>query len=74
MKTCIEEYALSRDQLNSKTFRLNHSSRPDYAPHNKREWIAAMKAVHRKHGNVYAGFPQKHYPTLYAEAIWLKRW
>ena len=30
-----------------------------------------MKAVHRKHGNVYAGFPQKHYPNLYAEAMWL---
>ena len=29
-----------------------------------------MKTVY-KHGNVYAGFLQKHYPTLYVEGIWL---
>jgi hypothetical protein len=55
VKTYIEEYGLSPDQLCSKTFRINHSSRPGYRAHNKREWMAAMKAVYKKHGNVYAG-------------------
>jgi hypothetical protein len=30
-----------------------------------------MKAVYKQHGNVYAGFLQKHYPNLYLEGIWL---
>jgi hypothetical protein len=66
-----QEYRLGPDQLCSKTFRVNHSSRSDYYPHNRREWIAAMKAVYKKRGNVYAGFLQKHYPNLYLEGIWL---
>ena len=33
--------------------------------------MAAMKTVCKKHGNVYAGFLQKHYPNLYVEGIWL---
>ena len=30
-----------------------------------------MKAVYRKHGNVYPGFLQKHYRNLYDEGLWL---
>jgi hypothetical protein len=30
-----------------------------------------MKAVYKQHGNVYAGFLQKHYPNLYVEGMWL---
>ena len=70
-KSYSEEYRLSPDQLCSKTFRVNHSSRSDYCPHNRREWIAAMKTVYKQHGNVYAGFLQKHYPQLYLEGLWL---
>jgi hypothetical protein len=70
-ETYIEEYRLSPDQLCSKTFRVNHSSRSDFCAHSRREWIAAMKAVYRKHGNVYPGFLQKHHPNLYLEGIWL---
>ena len=55
-ETYIEEYGLSPDQLCSKSFRVNHSSRSDYRAHSRREWIAAIKAVHKQHGNVYAGF------------------
>jgi hypothetical protein len=29
-----------------------------------------MKTVHKKHGNCYAGFLQKHYPNLYIEGLW----
>lgn len=39
--------------------------------HSRREWIAAMKAVYKHYGNVYAGFLQKHYHNLYLEGIWL---
>ena len=70
-KTYIQEYRLSPDQRCSKSFRINHSSRSDYRPHSRREWIAAMKAVYKQHGNVYAGFLQKHYPNLYLEGLWL---
>ena len=67
----IEKYGLSPDQLCSKTFRINHSSRSDYYAHSRREWIAAMKAVFKQHGNVYAGFLQKHHRNLYDEGLWL---
>jgi hypothetical protein len=30
-----------------------------------------MKAFYNQHGNVYAGFLQKHYPNLYLEGLWL---
>jgi hypothetical protein len=70
-ETYMDEYRLSPDQVCSKTFRVNHSSRPGYCAHSRREWIAATKAVYKHHGNVYAGFLQKHYPTLYVEGIWL---
>jgi hypothetical protein len=70
-ETYIEEYGLSPDQLCSKSFRINHSSRSDYYAHSRREWIAAMKSVYKQRGNVYAGFLQKHYPNLYLEGIWL---
>ena len=30
-----------------------------------------MKAVYKQHGNVYAGFLQKHYRNLYDEGLWL---
>jgi hypothetical protein len=70
-ETYMQDYRLSPDKLCSKSFRINHSSRSDYCAHSTREWITAMKAVHRKHGNVYAGFLQKHYPNLYVEGTWL---
>jgi hypothetical protein len=70
-ETYIEEYGLSPDELCSKSFRVNHSSCPDYCPHTRREWVAAMKTVYKHHGNVYAGFLQKHYRNLYDEGLWL---
>ena len=70
-ETYIAEYALSPDQLCSKSFRINHSSRPDCCAHDRREWITVMKAVYKQHGNVYAGFLRKHYPNLYLEGLWL---
>lgn len=70
-ETYMQEYRLSPDKLCSKSFRLNHSSRRDYHPHNKQEWIAAIKIVYQRHRDVYAGYLQKHYPQLYQQGIWL---
>jgi hypothetical protein len=69
-ETYMEEYRLSPDKLCSQSFRVN-SSRRDYCPYSKREWIAAIKIVFQRHGHVYAGFLQKHYPNVYRGGIWL---
>jgi hypothetical protein len=68
--TCMNT-RLSPDKLCSKSFRINHSSRSDYCAHSKREWIVAVKVVYQLHGQVYAGFLQKHYPQLYEQGVWL---
>ena len=70
-KTYIEQYALSPDQLCSKTFRVNHSSRRDYSPHNKRDWIAVIKKIHKQHGQVFAGYLKGNLPHLYSQGVWL---
>jgi hypothetical protein len=70
-ETYIDEYRLSLDQLCSKTFRANHSSRSNYCPHNKREWIAAIKKVHKQHGQIFAGYLQHNLPHLYNQGVWL---
>ena len=64
-ETYIEEYGLSPDQLCSKSFRVNHSSRSDYRAHNRGEWIVAMRAVNKQHGNVLAGYLRDNLPHLY---------
>jgi hypothetical protein len=68
-KTYIEEYRLSPDQLCSKTFRVNHSSRSDYCPDGKRDWIAAIKKIHKQHGHVFAGYLQDNVPHLYNQGF-----
>jgi hypothetical protein len=69
--TYMQEYRLTPDELCSKFFRVNHSSRRDYLPHGKREWIAAIKIVYQRDRQVFAGDLQKHYPNLYRAGIWL---
>jgi hypothetical protein len=51
-ETYMEEYHLTPDQLIAKGFRIIQSSRPGYYPNGKKEWIAAMKKVYEKDGNV----------------------
>jgi hypothetical protein len=53
------------------TYSLPHSSRRDYCPRNKQEWIVAIKILYYRHGQLYAGFLQQHYPQLYHESVWL---
>ena len=70
-ETYMQEYRFSPDKLCSKSFRINHSSRSNYCALNKQEWIHAIKIVYQRHGQVYAGFLQRHYPQLYQQGIWL---
>jgi hypothetical protein len=70
-ETYMQQYRLSPDQLCSKTFRVNHSSRNDYCAHNKREWVIAIKKVHKQHGQIFAGYLQDNLPHLYNQGVWL---
>jgi hypothetical protein len=70
-ETYMQEYRLSPDKLCSKSFRLNHSSRRDYRPHGKPDWIAAIKNLYKKNGHVFAGYLQDNYSHLYLQGIWL---
>ena len=67
----MQEYRLSPDQLCSKSFRVNHSSRSDYRALNKKEWIAAIKKIHKQHGRVFAGYLKDNLPHLYNHGVWL---
>ena len=67
----MQEYRLSPDKLYSKSFRLNHSSRSDYRALNKKEWIAAIKKIHKQHGRVFAGYLKDNLPHLYNHGVWL---
>jgi hypothetical protein len=67
----MKEYGLSPDQLCAKDFRRLHSCRQDYYPHGKRDWIAAIKKVHRQHGEVFAGYLRDNLPHLYNQGVWL---
>jgi hypothetical protein len=67
----MEEYSLSPDELIAKDSRRLHSSRRDYRPYSKRDWIAAIKKVHKREGQVFAGFLQEKHPQLYHQGTWL---
>ena len=62
----IEEYRLTPDQFCAKNFRWLHSSRRGYYPYGKRDWIAAIKKIHKQHGQVFAGYMQDNVPHLYS--------
>src|SRR6266508_1311384 len=70
-ETYMEEYDLSPDELIAKDSRRLHSSRCDYRPYSKREWVAAIKKVYKRDEQVFAGFLQKKYQQLYHQGIWL---
>jgi hypothetical protein len=67
----MEEYGLSPDELIAKDFRIIQSSRRPYQPHGKKEWIAAIKKVCKRDGNVFAIRLQKKYPHLYYQGKWI---
>jgi len=67
----MQEYGLSPDELIAKDFRIIQSSRRGYQAYGKRDWIAAIKKIHRNEGSAFAGNLQKKYPYLYHQGIWL---
>ena len=67
----MEEYGLSPDELIAKDSRRLHSSRRDYRPYNKRDWIAAIKKVYKRDEQVFAGFLQEKQQQLYHQGTWL---
>ena len=70
-ETYMAEYRLSPDQLIAKDFRLIQSSRRDYHPYGKSDWVSAIKAIYKKTGNVFAGYLQKKYPHVYFQGVWI---
>ena len=70
-ETYMDQYRLSADELCAKDFRRLVSSRPDYYPHGKRDWIAAIKKIYKRDGQVFAGHIQKNYPHVYHQGVWL---
>jgi hypothetical protein len=70
-ETYIEEFRLSPDELCAKDFRRLVSSRSDYYPHDKRNWIAVIKKTYKRDGQVFAGHIQKKYPHVYHQGVWL---
>jgi hypothetical protein len=67
----MQEYNLSPDELIAKAFRIIQSSRRGYYPNGKSECIAAVKNVHKRDGNVFAGYLQDKYAHLYEQGIWI---
>ena len=70
-ETYMEEYHLSPDELIAKAFRMIQSSRREYYPYGKRDWIAAIKKVYRSGGDISAGYLQDNYPHIYVQGVWL---
>jgi len=70
-ETYMEEFDLSPDGLTAKDFRIIQSSRRGYYPNGKSEWIAAVRKVYEKDGQVFAGHLQDKYAHLYEQGIWI---
>jgi hypothetical protein len=70
-QTYMEEFDLSPDELTAKDFRIIQSSRRGYYPNGKSEWIAAIRKLYEKDGNVFAGYLQDKYAHLYEQGVWI---
>jgi len=70
-ETYMEEYDLSPDELIAKAFRIIQSSRRGYHPYGKRDWINAVKKIHKQGESVFAGDLQDKYPHLYRQGVWI---
>ena len=70
-ETYMAEYRLSPDQLIAKDFRLLRSSRRDYHPYGKSDWVTAIRTVYKKTGNVFAGNLQKKHKHIYLHGVWI---
>jgi hypothetical protein len=67
----MEKYGLSPDQLIARDFRQIQSSRRNYYPYSKDEWIAAFKKIYRRKGKITTKYLQRHHPGFYHQGVWL---
>jgi hypothetical protein len=67
----MAEYGLSPDELIAKDFRVIQSSRRGYRPYGKREWIAAIKKIHKNGGSIGAAHLQHKNQNLYQLGVWI---
>jgi hypothetical protein len=67
----MQEYNLSPDGLIAKDFRIIQSSRRGYHPYGKSDWIAAIKKIYRRDGNIFARRLQIKHPHLYTQGTWI---
>jgi hypothetical protein len=70
-ETYMDEYGLSPDELIATDSRRLHSSRRDYRPYSKGDWVAAIKKVYKRDEQVFAGFLQQKHQQLYHQGTWL---
>lgn len=70
-ETYMAEYCLSADELIAKAFRIIQSSRKEYRPYGKNDWIAGIKKLHRREGDISAGYLQDNYPHIYVQGVWI---
>jgi hypothetical protein len=67
----MEAHGLTPDELIARDFRMIQSSRRGYFPHGRSDWIAAIKNVYKRDGNVFAKYLQRKHPHLYDQSIWI---
>ena len=67
----MEKYCLSPDELLAKHSRQLQSSRRNYRPYSRREWIQAVKEICRQSGKVSTKYLQKNHHHIYNQAIWI---
>lgn len=67
----MEEYGLAADELIAREFRTQRSSRPDFYPYGKREWIDGIQKIYKREGKIFAGYLQDKYPPIYNQGPWL---
>ena len=72
-ETYMGEYNLTPDELiaNAKDFRMIRSSRRGFYPYGKRDWIDAVKKIHKQGESVFAGDLQDKHPYLYNQGVWI---
>jgi hypothetical protein len=71
MEEYMEEYDFTPDELIAKDFRIIQSSRRGYQPYDKREWIAAIKKIHKDGGSIGAADLQHKNQNLYLLGVWI---
>jgi hypothetical protein len=66
----MDEYGLSPDGLIAKDFRVIQSSRRDYFPHGRKDWITAIKAAYKRDRNLTTKGLQLTCPALYHQGVY----